>query len=129
MEVIISQIFVAISYIFIGVSYITKNRKLILLCSMASVACFAVAYFLLNAWSALAMMGVSMSRNIIFLFRGKKSSSEKLEKADYFIGAILLIAIVSLSILTYEQWYSLLSCFATLTYSFSVWQKNTITEN
>lgn len=126
MEVIISQVFVAISYIFIGISYITKKRNMVLICSIMSVISFAVAYFLLNAWSALAMMAVSMTRNIIFLIRSKSQNPNKLDKVDYIIGSILLIAIICLSVVTYEEWYSLLSCIATLIYTFSVWQKNTM---
>ncbi len=121
---IVSQVFVVISYLLVAITYLVKNRKLILIYCFASVLANAVAYFFLSAWSGLAMCGVAILRNIIFLLQNKYYKSEKINWLDWLILAALVVISAVFAWITYQGPLSLLSVFATLTYTVSVWQKN-----
>lgn len=123
---IFSQIFVIISYIFLATTYYAKNRNKILIINFLSLISYSIAYILLNACTGLAMSIVAMIRNIIFIFDEKKNGkSNHIERKDI----VILIALYSISIfsaiITYNGFFSLLSVFATMVYTYSVWQKKT----
>lgn len=124
MEYIISQTFVVLSYVLLGITYFLKNRKLILTLSLSAVLCNGVSYFLLKAWSGLAMTGVAILRSVIFLIQNRKNKSEKITWIDWIILAGLVSISAVCAVFTYQGFMSLLSVFATLTYTVSVWQKN-----
>ena len=87
MEYIISQTFVVLSYVLLGITYFLKNRKLILTLSLSAVLCNGVSYFLLKAWSGLAMTGVAILRSVIFLIQNRKNKSESTKRGrDGCIG-------------------------------------------
>ena len=123
---IASQIATIIMYGLLALSYYAKDRKKVLIISFLSLLANVVAYVLLRAWSGIAMCLVALVRNILFLVDEKKNGvKEKVDKKDIIILIILyLISIVS-AIFTYEGFLSLLSVFATMLYTFSVWQKKT----
>lgn len=123
-EYILSQVFVAICYVLLGITYFVKNRKLILVYSFASIIANAIAFFLLGAWSALAMCGVAILRNIIFLIQNHKEKSEKIGKADWIIFSILILISGVSAYFTYQGILSMLSVVATVGYMVSIWQKN-----
>lgn len=123
---ILSQVFTIIVYALLALSYYAKDRKKVLIISFLSLVANVIAYILLSAWSGLAMCLVAIVRNILFLVDEKKNGvKEKVDKKDIVILIVLyLISIVS-AIFTYEGFLSLLSVFATMLYTFSVWQKKT----
>lgn len=123
---IISQIFTIITYALLGLTYYAKNRKTVLAISFLSLIANGIAYILLNAYTGLAMCIVALIRNIIFLIDEKKNGkTDKITKKDIIILVILyLISIIS-AIFTYDGFLSLLSVFATMLYTYSVWQKKT----
>lgn len=124
---IISQIFVIISYFLLAITYAVKNRKQILIYNFGSLIATAVGYALLSAWTGMAMVGVAVIRNIIFLIQNKQGKSEQITRVDVFILLGLITITAILTAFTYDGLLSLLSVFATLLYTFSVWQKNTTT--
>ncbi len=72
------------------------------------------------------MCVVALIRNIIFLLDEKKNGKrEKINKMDIIVLIILYIISIISAIFTYEGFFSLLSVFATMLYTFSVWQKKT----
>lgn len=72
------------------------------------------------------MCVVALIRNIIFWIDEKKNGKrETINKKDIIILVILYSTIVVSTIFTYDGFLSLLSVFATSTYTFSVWQKKT----
>lgn len=123
---IISQVFTIIMYILLAITYYAKDRKMVLILSFLSIIANGIAYVLLNAYTGLAMCIVALLRNIIFLVDEKKNGKkDTVDKKDYIILAVLyLISIIS-AVFTYDGFLSLLSVFATMIYTYSVWQKKT----
>lgn len=121
---IVSQIFVIITYIFLASTYYAKDRKKILIINFLSLISNLIAYILLNAYTGLAMCIVAIIRNIIFIFDEKKNGkSEYIKKKDILILIVLYVISIISAIFTYNGFLSLLSVFATMLYTFSVWQK------
>ena len=126
LEYILSQVFIVISYLFLVLSYQAKERKTILTYSFISLIANGISYVFLQAYTGLAMCFVALFRNIIFMIDEKRNGkSEKISKKDIVILAVLyLISIIS-TVFTYDGFLSLLSVFATMLYTYSVWQKKT----
>lgn len=123
---ILSQAFTIITYVLLGLTYYAKDRNKVLILSFISIIANGLAYIFLNAWTGVAMCVVALIRNTIFLVDEKKNGkSETITKKDIVILIILyLISIIS-AVFTYDGFLSLLSVFATMLYTFSVWQKKT----
>jgi len=85
-----------------------------------------VTYILLGAWSGLAMCVVALIRNLIFIFDEKKNGKrDKINKTDIIILVVLYAISIISAIFTYDGFLSLFSVFATMLYTYSVWQKKT----
>lgn len=126
---VLSQVFVVVNYTFIAASYAVKKRNLLLLFGFISLIANAISYILLSAWSGLAMVGVAILRNIVFLIQNKKENDTKIKPIDWVILVVLLSIIGVLAWRTYDGILSLFSVFATVLFSISVWQKNIIVYN
>lgn len=126
LEYILSQVFIIISYLLLMLSYQAKSRKNILVLSNISIVANGISYVFLQAYTGLAMCFVALFRNIIFMVDEKRNGkSEEISKKDIIILAVLyLISLVS-TVFTYDGFLSLLSVFATMLYTYSVWQKKT----
>lgn len=124
MEYIISQIFVVLSYASLSTTYFFKNRKFILLFSLLAVICNGFGFFFLGAWSGLAMSVFAIVRNIVFMIQNKYFKTEKITWIDWLILGILVVVSIVSAVFTFDGFFSLLSIFATMTYTISVWQKN-----
>lgn len=123
---ILSQVFTIVMYVLLAITYYAKDRKKILILSFLSLIANGVAYFLLSAWSGLAMCIVALIRNVIFLIDEKKNGKrDKINKMDIAILIILYAIAVGSAVFTYDGPLSLLSVIATMLYTFSVWQKKT----
>ncbi len=123
---ILSQIFTIINYSILATSYYAKDRKKILILNFLNIIAEAIAYIFLNAWSGFAMCIVAIIRNIIFLLDEKKNGKrETINKTDIIILIILYMISIISAVITYDGFLSLLSVFATMLYTFSVWQKKT----
>lgn len=123
---IMSQVFTIIMYLLLAISYYAKDRKKILILSFLSLVANALAYVLLEAYTGLAMCVVAFIRNIIFMIDEKKNGhSDNITKKDIILLVIFYILIIVSTIFTYEGPLSLLSVIATMTYTYSVWQKKT----
>lgn len=123
---ILSQIFIIIMYVFLALTYYSKDRKTVLILNFVSLIANALSYVFLNAYTGLAMCIVALIRNIIFLVDEKKNGkSEEIGKKDIIILIVLYVISIVSAIFTYEGFLSLLSVFATMIYTYSVWQKKT----
>lgn len=123
---ILSQIFTILTYIFLALTYYSKNRKKLLILSFLSIIANIIAYILLSAWSGVAMCIIALLRNIIFLVdENKNGKRETINQIDIVILIILYIISIISAVFTYEGVFSLLSVFAAMLYTFSVWQKKT----
>lgn len=127
MTYILSQVFTILMYVLLAITYYVKNRKTVLVISFLSLIANAIAYVLLNAYTGLAMCIVALIRNIWFIIDEKKNGKqEKIVKKDVVSLIIIYILTIILTFFTYEGFLSLLSVFATMLYTYSVWQKKTI---
>lgn len=125
-EYILSQVFTILMYGLLAITYYMKNRKTVLIISFLSLVANAIAYVLLNAWSGLAMCIIAMIRNIIFLVDEKQNGKQdEISKKDIIILVVLYVISGISAIFTYEGFLSLLSVFATMLYTYSVWQRKT----
>lgn len=122
---ILSQVFIIISYALVAMTYVSKSRKAILAYNLIGLIASGLSYTFLSAWTGLAMAGVAMLRNIIFLIQNRKEKSEKITWVDWIILGVLVAVSVVSAVFTYDGFLSLLSVFATMLYTLSVWQKNT----
>jgi len=123
---ILSQIFTIITYALLALTYYAKDRKKVLGLGFISLIANGLAYIFLNAWTGLAMCVIALVRNIIFLVDEKiNGKREKINKIDIVILIILYVITIISTIFTYDGFLSLLSVFATMLYSYSVWQKKT----
>lgn len=122
---ILSQVFIIISYALVAMTYVSKSRKAILAYNLFGLVASGLSYMFLSAWTGLAMAGVAMLRNIIFLIQNRKEKSEKITWVDWIILGVLVAVSVVSAVFTYDGFLSLLSVFATMLYTLSVWQKNT----
>ena len=119
-----SQVATVTMYILLALTYYVKDRKKVLIINFLGSASIGIAYILLNAWTGLAMNIVAMVRNLIFILDEKKNGkTDKVNKKDIAILSVLyLISIIS-AVFTYNGFFSLFSVFATMIYTYSVWQK------
>ena len=122
---IASQIVIIFVYLFLSLTYCVKSRKLILAFSFASNFLNIIAFFLLGAYTSSAMCAISILRDIIFILDEKiNGKSDKITKKDVgilaFVYGICIIAIAC----TFKGHLTLLYATASMTYTFSIWQKN-----
>lgn len=124
---ILSQVFTILMYVLLAITYYVKNRKTVLIISFLSLVANAIAYILLEAYTGLAMCIIALVRNIYFLVDEKKNGKQdEITKKDVVVLIILYIIIGISTCFTYEGFLSLLSVFATMLYTYSVWQKKTL---
>lgn len=124
---ILSQIFTIITYILLALTYYAKDRKRVLILSFLSLIANFLEYAFLLAWTGAAMCVVALVRNIIFLVDEKKNGKrETNNKTDIIILVALYAILITSAVFTYDGFLSLLSVFATMLYTYSVWQKKTI---
>ena len=125
-QYILSQVFTVIMYAFLAMTYFCKKKRTIVIVSGIAIVINALVYLLLSAWTGLAMCGVAAARNLYLLWDEKKhGKSNKITKKDVIFLIIVYIAIILVTIPTYDGFLSLLSVFATSLYTFSIWQKST----
>lgn len=111
-----SQVLIVIYYLVYSFTFSMKNKSKILFTSIIATLISAISYFLLNAYTGIAMCFVAIIRNIWF----SKS------KTKFSLMAILLIIVIC-SIFTYQNMFSPLNSLATMIYTYSLWQDSTKT--
>ena len=121
---IVSQVFTILMYVLLATTYYLRDRKRVLVVNFLATISIAIAYILLGAWSGFAMCIVGITRNVIFLLDEKKNGKrEYINKTDIIILSIIYLITLICAIFTYQGALSLLSVFATMVYTYSVWQK------
>ena len=123
---ILSQIAVLIEYGLLSLSYQFKDRRKILVINFLSLVASGASYFLLSAYTGLAMVGVAVIRNIYFFIREKQTRSKKTKNqtVDYIALAILLVITGIFTIFTYKNIMDIIFGLATMLLTYSLWQKN-----
>lgn len=124
-QYIFSQVFFLLNYIFLITTYQIKDRRWIVLFNLFGCFSMMAAYLLLEAYAGLAMVFVSIFRNIIFMIDEKINGKKDVTtKKDFIIMSVLLTACIICAIPTYESVWSLAAIFATMSYTISACQKN-----
>ena len=122
---IISQLFVLNNYVFAMLTYNVRKRKTILLFNMIAATSVLVGFALLGAYTGMAMSIITIIRTIIFLIDDKiNGQSKKMQLKDWIIFFVVSSICLVCAVFTYENWWSMISIFATILYSYSVCQKN-----
>ena len=112
----------------ISKTYYLKDRKKILILNFLGIVVNTAAYILLNAWTGIAMNVVALIRNVIFVLDEKKNGKRStITRLDIIILVTLYAISIVFAVITYQGFFSLFSVFATMSYTYSVWQKNTKT--
>lgn len=123
---ITSQVFAVIMYTLLAFTYYFKDRKKILVFNFLSILANSVEFILLGAYSGLAMNGVAILRDIIFIAdENKYEKNDKTTVKDVGILFLLVSISIILSIFTFDGIFSLFAMGATMVFTYSVWQKNT----
>ena len=81
-------------------SYQMKTRKGLVVVQLLTTITFVIHYFLIGAWSGMALNAVSTVRNLIFLWIEKKGGSSK--KWSYVFAVIMGFV----GIATWQAWHS-----------------------
>ena len=124
-QYIISQIFTIISYLFLASTYYVKKRKSVLILNCIVQVSFIAAFLFLRAWTGLVMTVIALIRNIIFVIdENKNGKREYINKTDIIVLIVLYTISIVSAVFTYEGFFSLLSVFATMLYTYTVCQKN-----
>ena len=127
-QYIFSQIFTIAMYVVLAISYHSKKRTHILILSFLSQIFCGISYILLYAYTGMAMCVVAMIRDTIFMIdENKNGKRDTITKKDVIYLIIFYLLIIIATVFSYQGLYSLLSVIATITFTFSVWQKNTKT--
>lgn len=124
---ILSQLFTILMYAMLASTYYLKDRKKILIVNFLGTISIGIAYVFLEAWTGFAMCIVALIRNVIFMIDEKKNGKkETISVKDIFLLMFFFLIIGISTIFTYDGFLSLLSIFATMLYTYSVWQKKVI---
>lgn len=118
---VLSQVFVIIGYVLLITTYQMKNRKSILVTNFISLLSLCISYVFLSAYSGLVITIIALIRNVVFL----SDEDEKITKKDVIVLITFFIISIIAAIFTYDGILSLMPLFATLLYTYSVWQNNT----
>ena len=101
------------------IMYQSNKHKNILLLMILSSSLWCAHFGLLGHWTAVAMNGLNVIRNIVFCFRGRKWADSNI------IPVIFIVLSLGLTVLTYEDWWSIVPFIASVFAITSVWQTDT----
>ena len=122
---IFSQIFTIMAYGLTISTYHMRSRKTVLILNFLNKVSLAIAYILLGARTGLAMIGVALIRNTVFLINENKNGKRKyINKIDVIMLIVVYVISIISAIYTYQGFWSLLPVFSTLIYTYSIFQKN-----
>lgn len=116
---LLSQISVIIATIFIAFTYFSKDRRKILILFILYSIFYGIHYLLLDALTGFFMNIVSIIRNFIFFRHEIKN-----KKNSKLFLIILFLIIIFFTIYSYKDVFSIISMFASITSTYSIWQKN-----
>lgn len=116
---LLSQLFVITATILLGITYFAKKKKNILILCVLYCIFYGLHYLLLNAITGALMTLISLIRNYWFYINSKKNR----ENSKLILITLILIAIIS-GVMGYQDIFSIVSIFASITSTYSIWQDN-----
>ncbi len=96
-----------------------KEKKNILLTQALASMCYFVTYFILGAYSGCAIELVEQTKDFVFYFFEKNN-----KKIPFILLVIFVCLLLTVSIITYDGFYSLLPLIINLSYFISSYFKN-----
>ena len=78
----LSQFFTIVMYLLLAMTYFAKTKRRIFIINSLSLIA-NIAYFLLNAWSGLAMVVIAMIRNICLLYNDRKNAQRNEQRSAW----------------------------------------------
>ena len=118
-EYILSQISVIIATIIFAITYFTKNKKIILVLGLVSIIFYMLEYMLLHSYIAAGVNFLSFLRTIWFYINDAKG-----KKQDYVSLIVSMVAFIVVSILTYTNYMDIIVLFASVLFTYAIWQQN-----
>ena len=123
-EYIISQVLVVIMYIMLCATYFFKNREKILFMSVVLNALQSASFLFIGGFTGMSMCFFNIARDtFLYLDSKNKKQSELLTNRDYVVLIVLLIVITIMSVISYDNIWSVLTILGTVISTISVWQK------
>lgn len=116
---ILSQIFAVVAAGFLIPSYFVKRKTVVLILCIASYIAFAIQYFLLQAYVGAVNNIIAILPAVWFYITAQKGIKNK-----WWALIVVQIVILVPSILTWQNWGSILPIVASISYAYSVWQDN-----
>lgn len=98
---LIGQIFGGIAILLGFVSYQVKTQRQLIFMQGATASVFCVHYFLIGAYTGMAMNAVNIVRNFAYDYRNRKN------KNDIYTPLIFAVIQAVIGILTWNAWYSI----------------------
>jgi len=98
------------------VAYQNNKHKNILLLMVLCCTLWSVHFALLGHWTAVAMNAMNVVRNIVFCFRDRKWGNSRA------IPVIFIVLTIIMTVLTYEDWWSIVPFVASIFAIISTWQ-------
>lgn len=99
--------------------YQSNKHKNILLLMMLCSSLWCLHFGLLGHWTAVAMNGLNVVRNVVFCYREKKWASSNA------VPAIFIVLSLILTVVTYEDLWSVVPFIASVFAIISTWQTDT----
>ena len=113
---IISQLFGFAAMAVAIIMYQKNSHKRILRLMILCCTLWCIHFGLLGHWTAVAMNGMNVARNIVFCFRDRKWGNSRIIPAAFIVISFVLM------ILTYEERWSILPFAASVFAVISTWQ-------
>ena len=102
---IVGQIFGVIAIILGFVSYQMRTKRQILFVLSVTAVSFCIHYFMIGAYSGMAMNAVNIVRNVVY---DKRSAANK---NGFIAPAVFAVIQTVVCIMTWEAWYSVFVLF------------------
>ena len=119
MYLMIAQTVGIVGMILVFLSFQINSKKNILFFQILSSLVFGVHFFMLNAFTGVAMNAVSIFRNSIFY------QSEKHAWARHKAWiAVFILLYTGMGLLTWDNWFSILLMISMVTTTFAFWETN-----
>lgn len=119
---ILSQILIILSDVFCIISMMSKNKKYLIFFLLLSTVLFAIHYMCLGGWTG-ASIGLLELVFLILLYILEINHKTNLNP---YLSVITIILTITLSIITWDGWISLLPMLAMSIYLISMIFKNVI---
>ena len=100
------------------INYIVKTRGQVLFVNSVTTLCFVLHYLCLGAWAGMALNLVAFIRNIFYYYAGKNG---KVSKGLSITFTVIMGAMgITVSLITKEGWYFILSVLALMINSYAM---------